>query len=388
MKFALMKYDYTTNLGNEIQSIAARRFLPKIDYYIDHEKLNLFQNEEHVKMIMNGWYLDCLKSWPPSKDINPLLISMHFTLSANDTRNIISSQESRDFFSSFGPVGCRDISTLNLMNELNIEAYYSGDLTLTLKGKNIKNENKYIVVNLHNPKKTIKFLKTKTDIPIYNIQQESIWSYEKKYLEKTPIKYSLTSFYNANEKFFVAENLLKIYENAYCIITDRVHCALPCLALKTPVLFINSAKFAPERFEGFDKILLQSSFEEYMENYNIFDVENPPKNPNNYLKIREKLIRTTKKFTGYCREDYHSNFTDEETINYQRELHSKTSFKTREYMSQVINLAHNFETKISNIHDEKNNIIFKQRDLINKYEQINSKQRNEIERLKKLLKIQ
>ena len=54
-----MKYSYTTNLGNEIQSIAARRFLPKIDYYIEHEKLNLFQNQEKVKMILNGWYLDC-----------------------------------------------------------------------------------------------------------------------------------------------------------------------------------------------------------------------------------------------------------------------------------------------------------------------------------------
>lgn len=42
MKFGLMSYDYTTNLGNEIQSIAARRFLPKIDYFIEHEKLNLF----------------------------------------------------------------------------------------------------------------------------------------------------------------------------------------------------------------------------------------------------------------------------------------------------------------------------------------------------------
>lgn len=77
MKYGLMSYAYTTNLGNEIQSIAARRFLPKIDYYIDHEKLNLFNSHDKIKMIMNGWYLDCLKSWPPSKSIDPLLISMH-----------------------------------------------------------------------------------------------------------------------------------------------------------------------------------------------------------------------------------------------------------------------------------------------------------------------
>lgn len=41
-----MSYNYTTNLGNEVQSIAARRFLPKIDYYIDHEKIHLFNKEK------------------------------------------------------------------------------------------------------------------------------------------------------------------------------------------------------------------------------------------------------------------------------------------------------------------------------------------------------
>lgn len=38
-----MSYNHTTNLGNEVQSIAARRFLPKIDYYIDHEEIHQFK---------------------------------------------------------------------------------------------------------------------------------------------------------------------------------------------------------------------------------------------------------------------------------------------------------------------------------------------------------
>lgn len=385
MKFALMKYDYTTNLGNEIQSIAAKRFLPKIDYYIDHEKLNLFQNREKVKMIMNGWYLDCLESWPPSKDIDPLLISMHFTLSANNTKKVISTPESKDFFSSYGPVGCRDYSTLNLMKELDIDSYYSGDLTLTLEGRNIKNDYKYIVVNLYNPHEIIEFVKTKTEIDIFEIQQESIWSYKQKYLDRRPMKYSLTSFYDANEKFFIAENLLRIYENAHCIITDRVHCALPCLALKTPVLFIDSAKFAPERTKGLHKLLNQTSFEKYFEDYNIFDVENPPKNPKQYLKIRKKLIKTAHHFTDHCNENYYSAKPDDYMINYQRQLHSKTSLETRDYMSRVMRLITSYESRISYLHNEKNNIILKQRDLLNKYENINSTQRKEIQKLKKII---
>ena len=39
MKYGLLCYDYLENLGNEIQSIAARRFLPEIDYFIDKMKI-------------------------------------------------------------------------------------------------------------------------------------------------------------------------------------------------------------------------------------------------------------------------------------------------------------------------------------------------------------
>ena len=37
VKYALYKYS-TENIGDEIQSIAARRFLPQVDYYIDRDR--------------------------------------------------------------------------------------------------------------------------------------------------------------------------------------------------------------------------------------------------------------------------------------------------------------------------------------------------------------
>lgn len=346
MKFGLMKYSYTTNLGNEIQSIAARQFLPQIDSYIEHEKLNLFESPEKVKMIMNGWYMDCVESWPPSEDIEPLLISMHFNTSFNNTKEVIANPESRDFFSSYGPVGCRDISTLNLLNELDIDAYYSGDLTLTLNGRNQNPTQKYIVVCSHKSDEIIDFLKTKTTLPIYDIQHESIESFEQKYLDRRPISYTLTSFYDFKDKFFIAESFLRLYENAHCVITDRVHTALPCLGLKTPVLFFNTAGFAPERLMGLDKLVLQSNFEEYKQNYNIFDVENPPQNPNDYLKIREKLINKTKKFTGHLNEFYDSNYSQEYIFNKQTELLAKTALETRNYMARIVRLSNDYESKL------------------------------------------
>ena len=60
------------------------------------------------------------------------------------------------------------------------------------------------------------------------------------------------------------ENILNIYENAYCVITDRVHCTFPCLAFKTPVLFIDSASFGRERFEDIGKLVLMKIEKLYM----------------------------------------------------------------------------------------------------------------------------
>ncbi len=375
MEYGLMSYGYTTNLGNEIQSIAARRFLPKIDYYIDHEKLNLFNNPDKVKMIMNGWYLDCLKSWPPTDSIEPLLISMHFNTSFNETKDVISTKESKEYFDSYGPVGCRDYATLDLLESLDIDAYYSGCLTLSLENNEKKESDyKYIVVNSVISKDIIDFLKTKTDMDIYDINQESIWSFNKKYLNKMPTSYKLTSFYNIKEKFFIGENILDLYENAVCVITDRVHCAFPCLALKTPVLFVDTERFAPERLKGIDELVLKAKLDDYKNDYNIFNVDNPPKNPDNYLKLRKNLIKKTKEFTGYISDSYKSDYSDEYIFNKQVNLLTKTALESRNYMKGVIRLSKRYESKISKLQKEKK----ENEEKLKEYESIINKQKKTI----------
>lgn len=376
MKFALMSYDYTNNLGNEIQSIAARQFLPKIDYHIDHEKLNLFKSKEKVKMIMNAWYLDCLSSWPPSDDIDPLLISMHFNTSVNDTREVILSDKSRDFFSTYGPVGCRDFATLKLLEDNDIDAYFSGCLTLTLTGEK-KKQDPYIVVNVFKPQEIVKYLRTKTDVPIYDIYQLSTRSFDKKYILNQPDYYHITSFYSSDEKFFMAENLLELYENASCLITDRMHCALPSLALNTPVLFVDSAKFGLERLDGVTQLLRCATVEEYMDDYSIFDVENPPKNPDDYLKLRKNLINTTKEFTGHMANSYLEN--DSQRLNKNIALLSKTSRKTRFYMQNVIKTVHSQQEEI----ERQNKIIEEQKRTIDELKNGSSSKLNPFKKFRK-----
>lgn len=334
-----MSYDYTINLGNEIQSIAARRFLPKIDYYVDHERLNSFDEDTDVKLIMNGWYLDCLKAWPPSNNIDPLLVSMHFN-PKEDNYEVILSDESREFLTKYGPVGCRDMHTKDFLEQNDIDAYFSGCMTLTIEsaGKyNQKDEgNDYVLLSLDHPEEMISYLKDKTDKKIYVINQDFAPSFEKAYPGSiSKYLYNYTTFYNFEEKMFIAENFLRLYENASCVITDRLHCALPSLALQTPVLLFNSRK-NQQRFEGLNDLVNRSTAEDYMKNYNIFDVNNPHENPKDYLKIRKKLIEKCKRFTGHVSESSFRDVTYNEMLDKNTLFISNHSKASRDYIVSIL----------------------------------------------------
>lgn len=55
MKYGLIHYRDTHNLGDNILSYAGKQFLPQMDYYIDPEHLDVFlpQDQEHVAVITN-----------------------------------------------------------------------------------------------------------------------------------------------------------------------------------------------------------------------------------------------------------------------------------------------------------------------------------------------
>ena len=75
MKYGLATMKETENIGDDIQSYVAIRFLPKIDYYIEREKMDLFvpEKKEQVLTIMNGWFLHSKINFPISPYIYPII---------------------------------------------------------------------------------------------------------------------------------------------------------------------------------------------------------------------------------------------------------------------------------------------------------------------------
>ena len=372
MKYGLICYNHLENLGNEVQSIAARRFLPKVDYYVDFNNLSNFNSaKEEFKIIMNAWDLHEKKSWPPiDKHINPLLISMHLNVNNKNTPEAFLTEESKEFLRKYGPVGARDPITSEWLNEHDIPAYFSGCLTLTLQGNDKPKEDYILLVDV--PNDLIPFIKSKTDKKIYIITHETPTDLDKRHLPHK-LHYLEDKIYNSRDKFFIAENYLKLYERASCVITKRLHVALPCLAFKTPVMVISDNIInGNRRFTGFKDMLNFSNLEEYKNNYNMFDVNNPPENSKDYLKIRKDLIEKCSDFTGHINPTYY-NF----------------EYNDNNFMKQNILMLNHMNTSLVETNEkyfklEKENQKLKE--LNEKLGKRNKKQEKEIKQKNKTLK--
>lgn len=289
MKYGLMYFKDTDNIGDDIQTYVAKRFLPHIDYYIDREALNCFipKEKEYVSMIMNGWYIHNKCAWPPSPYINPLLMSMHFmSIEATDIGDKYLQGLGGEYLKLHEPIGARDIETKKRLEKNGIESYFSGCMTLTLERfENIEKTNKIYLVDAEKKVKE----KVKKENLEFEIEEITHW------LEPSEI-----SKKSIDERLKDVENLLKKYQSAHLVITNRLHVALPCIALGTPVILVHPEYFDEDRLGTFLKYMDNYTDTEFI-NMDIKELlKNPKPNNEEYKEIRESLIKKCKDFIEQC----------------------------------------------------------------------------------------
>lgn len=276
-KYALFHYT-TMNVGDEIQSIAARRFLPRVDYYINRDFMNQFKSddEEEIKIIMNGWYAHFPDNIYFNDDhVHPLLTSVFVS---NDAKASFSTGERFDFLKRHEPIGARNMDTKEYFESIGIQSYFSGCLTLTLeKEPTIQKRDFILAVDI--PKEVLEKVRSESQYPV---------------IDMTPVITHHEQSIAGRLK--LAEYFLYLYQSARCVITSRLHATLPCLALETPVLNIDVA-YEPERFAVLRELAHHMTVEQYLAGG--YDVNHPLPNPDTYRPIRERLIEECRQYTGY-----------------------------------------------------------------------------------------
>lgn len=268
------------NIGDEIQAVAASRFLPKIDKLIHRERISKTKSNSIIKLIMNAWWMWKPKYFPPSDCIEPLLISMHIR---PDIYKKFFTKQTVEYLKKYGPVGCRDMKTKEQLDSLGIPAYFSGCLTLTLQRNNaIPRKNYIITVDL--PENIVEEIRTRTTRPVYNISRMSL------------------PCFTQPERLKIAKLYLRLYQSAHCVVSSCLHAAMPCIALETPFLYMNTVNqdaINSGRYGGLLELCNVVNKSEFMETKDIYDFDSPKSNPEDYKKIREDLIARCSKFTGY-----------------------------------------------------------------------------------------
>ena len=257
MQYGLVVAKRSGNLGDDIQSLAARRFLPTVDEIICRDRISDSSVTRPTKAILNGWYLHNTRYWPPNKNIDPLFISFHArpARASNSIEWICnkvigkasagSCTDSRfaAYYRRHTTIGCRDTATCNALQSIGVPSFFSGCLTLALPPSSD-----------HGHREGVLFVDPFSSIPGLTFRPD-LWAQLPRALRSNAER--MTHFHASNNletRLKRAGECLDRYRNAALVITSRLHVALPCIAFRTPVIFLNT-NYRVSRLSGYEGIL-------------------------------------------------------------------------------------------------------------------------------------
>lgn len=319
----------TANIGDDIQSLAAKQYLPRVDVYLDRESLHDPKIPKHIKsrpikVILNGWFMHKPENWPPATNIHPLFVSFHINPQAYKK---MLDRKGVEYLKKFEPIGARDLYTKRILEEEGIESYFSGCLTLTLdyKFKFKDDENKILIVDLHPeafaalPKQILETAEIQTN-QLFNLNDlktvtfsKFIPNFIKKFIKTSTLtKKVAETLYrelwlleflqrgrtiSPKDRLRMAEERVKNIARSKLVITSRLHAALPAVAFGIPVIFVHENLEDP-RFGGLLQFMNAYTIESFKREIDNINFENPPQNPNKEEldKVKRELIKRVQDF--------------------------------------------------------------------------------------------
>ena len=290
-----VSYVKANNLGDEIQSLSGLQYLPFVDELVERDNLLASERNYNITVFFNAWWGSDNCDWPPPRNIHPIMLSVHI-----DKNMKAKLANHTDYLKSFPQIGCRDVATLNFLKENGVtNAFFSGCLTLLIRNPIISGNRTDNIYFVDIGTKYYKFFPIRLRNQGINIHHSR----------------SSGSFRDGISRVTSAYQLLEMYGRAKLIITQRIHAALPCVAMGTPVIFINSAglpgdvnrnNLSSSRVSGLSKLfhtvdLYTMSDYEIKLWFKFFPWDNPPPNPNVNLLMQLRatewnVIRKNKVF--------------------------------------------------------------------------------------------
>ena len=188
---------------------------------VDRDFSNLEQVPDGTWMIAFGWHMhplyDLRYDFPYHPNIRPLFVSFHIN------RLDMLSADALEYLRRYGPVGCRDWTTVYLLLSAGVDAFFSGCLTTTIDAVFPRRKDVYDghgVVGLIDIDERAAGSVTDRDVRVFTHQADE-------YRHMTLV-----------EGLRAASDVLSAYQRGLDrAVTRRLHAYLPLVSLGVPVQF-------------------------------------------------------------------------------------------------------------------------------------------------------
>ena len=208
----------TDNIGDYVQAISIKNFLPPNTILVDRERLAYKGTFiKPVKLVINGWFAHNANDVFPVSDMASDIFVIGFHLD-HGARDYFRDMQSNIWRELSVKIGARDSSTLEYLHKIGYyNSYFSGCPTIHIRpmSQRIGTGLFPVVVDLPNSVIPAKYLKN-----------------AKKLSAMIPGSLSI------KEKMELAQKYIDyLYTNASILFTSRIHAALPALGMGIPVIF-------------------------------------------------------------------------------------------------------------------------------------------------------
>lgn len=233
--YALTWNPHSDNIGHDLTALAATQLLPRVDRVISAEALDMplpdYAPEDRLITLMCSHCLTRADHWPPAAPIAPVCLGVH--ISQQDPCGVdIGTLDGAglEALKRVSPIAVRDLRTARRLEQLGVPHTVTGDITLLLHHEDVPRMG---VVCCDAPDEVTEAIhRFRPDVTCVTHDQP-----------------------DPNPDFAVrmaaAQAMVDLYAGAEMVFTRRLHCAMVCVALGTPVLLLyhpeyeDVGRFAP-----------------------------------------------------------------------------------------------------------------------------------------------
>ena len=210
----LMEYARSHNIGDEIQTAAVAQHVGETAGYIDRDELRSWTGEP-TAVVMQGWFTKDPSTFPPAPGVLPVHVGFHLS---THVRHVLDDPSVTAALRASGPIGCRDVATAAMLHDADVDAFVSGCLTTTFPRRS------------QEPAEGRVFLVDTAGVSLPDDLRGP---------DSVRVTHQGAPWWSQEAKRRVALDVLATYrDNARLVVTTRLHCALPCVAMGIPVVFV------------------------------------------------------------------------------------------------------------------------------------------------------